>query len=227
MKAEELFSLPGNFPFRSFFNTDCTPWSWIPKIGEALASSALVSQFPAPADLPSGVVIEGRVFLDRAVKLAPNVVIQGPAFIGARTEIRPGAFIRGNLIVGEDCVLGNSCEFKDSLLLNHVEVPHFNYVGNSVLGNRAHLAAGVICSNLRLDQQEVWVAIPGGKVNSGLRKLGAMVGDRAEVGCNTVLNPGTILGKRSLVYPGMAFGGFLESETVAGTKTEILRVNRR
>ena len=166
------------------------------------------------------------MFLHPTVKLSPNVVIMGPAHIGAGTVLRPGVYIRGDVIVGEGCVLGNSCEFKASLLLDRVETPHFNYVGNSVLGNRAHLGAGVICSNLRLDRQEVWVKLPGGKVNSGLRKLGALVGDGAEVGCNAVLNPGTILGKRSLVYPSMAFGGFLEPETVAGARTEILRVNR-
>ena len=227
MNAEDLFAIPENFPFPSYFKSGHTPWSWIPQIGQALESPDFVSHVSTPVDLPSGTVVLGQVFLHPTVKLSPNVVIHGPAFIGAGSELRPGVFIRGNVIVGEGCILGNSCEFKESLLLNRVETPHFNYVGNSVLGNGAHLAAGVICSNLRLDRQEVWVSLPVGKVNSGLRKLGALVGDGAEVGCNTVLNPGTILGKRSLVYPGMAFGGFLEPETVAGAKTEILRVNRR
>ena len=227
MKAEDLFALPDNFPFRSYFNTDDAPWSWIPQIGRALGNSGFAPCHSNPKGLPSGVVIEGRVFLHPTVQLSPNLVIRGPAYIGAGTELRPGVFIRGNVIVGEGCVLGNSCEFKDSLLLDRVETPHFNYVGNSVLGNGAHLAAGVICSNLRLDRQEVWVSLPSGKVNSGLRKLGALVGDEAEVGCNTVLNPGTILGKRSLVYPSLAFGGFLEPEMVAGSRTEIIHVNRR
>jgi NDP-sugar pyrophosphorylase family protein len=161
------------------------------------------------------------------VKLPPQATIIGPAYIGARTEIRPGAFIRGNVITGEGCVLGNASEFKNCLLLDGVQAPHFNYVGDSILGNGAHLAAGVICSNLRLDQGEVVIQLPAGPVSTGLRKFGAVLGDKAEVGCNAVLNPGTLLGPRSLVMPCMSFGGYLPANTIARVKQTVTTVPRR
>ena len=141
--------------------------------------------------------------------------------------LRPGVFIRGNVIAGAGGVLGNSCEFKNCLLLERVQVPHFSYVGDSVLGNGAHLGAGVICSNLRLDQNEVPVEMPdGSRKKSGLRKLGALVGDGAEIGCNAVLNPGTVLGRRALVMPAMAFRGTLASNSIAYTHAPILKAPR-
>ncbi|MDA0348642.1 MAG: UDP-N-acetylglucosamine diphosphorylase [Verrucomicrobia bacterium] len=227
MIAEELFSIPDNFPFKSYFGGDDTPWSWVGQIRLALESSDFVAQIPIPASIPPGVVIEGAVFIDPSVVLSPNVVIQGPAYIGAGTEIRPGAFIRGNVIVGENCVLGNCSEFKNCLLLNNVQAPHYNYVGDSILGNGAHLAAGVICSNLRLDQANVPIKLNTGHVDSGLRKLGALVGDEAEIGCNTVLNPGAVLGKRSIVYPSMSFDGVLEADSIAAVKQEMRIIKRR
>ncbi|MCZ6675610.1 MAG: UDP-N-acetylglucosamine diphosphorylase [Verrucomicrobia bacterium] len=227
MKAEELFSIPQNFPFRSFFPRDSPPWTWIGQIKKAFCSLDFAPNVLDSDLFPAGVVIEGPVYLDPSAILYPNVVIQGPAYIGPKTEIRPGAIIRSNVIVGEGCVLGNSSEFKNCLLLDGVQAPHFNYVGDSVLGNGAHLGAGVICSNLRLDHAKVPVMLPSGFVDSKMKKLGALVGDGAEVGCNSVLNPGTILGKRSLVYPSMAFGGFLENDSIAAYKQEVRIVKRR
>jgi NDP-sugar pyrophosphorylase family protein len=221
MKASDLFSLPPSLAaFAAHFPGDAAPWAWVKAIGPALASV----QRCVPASLPAGVQIDGAVYLHPTVKL-PNVcTIIGPVWIGATTEIRPGAFIRGNVIVGEGCVLGNSCEFKNALLMDGVQVPHFSYVGDSILGNKAHLAAGVICSNLRLDQKPVNVRLADGSVvDTGLRKLGAMVGDAAEVGCNAVLQPGTIIGRRALVFPLTAFGGVLPGAMIAvarGTRIE-------
>jgi NDP-sugar pyrophosphorylase family protein len=117
--------------------------------------------------------------------------------------------VRGNVIVGEGCVLGNACEYKNCLLMDGVATPHYNYVGDSVLGNRAHLGAGAICSNYRLDHRDVLVREGDTVHTTGLRKFGAIIGDGAEVGCNAVLNPGTLLGKRALVMPAIAFGGYL------------------
>ncbi len=177
--------------------------------------------------MPPGCAIEGKVYLHPSVKLPPFCSITGPAYIGEGCEIRPGAFIRGNVIAGKGCVLGNSCEFKNCLLLDGVQVPHFSYVGDSVLGNRAHLGAGVICSNLRLDQADVPVQQPdGSRIFSGLRKLGALVGDHAEVGCNSVLNPGSILGKRSVVMPNTSFRETLKANTIAYTKSPIQTLPR-
>jgi bifunctional N-acetylglucosamine-1-phosphate-uridyltransferase/glucosamine-1-phosphate-acetyltransferase GlmU-like protein len=129
--------------------------------------------------------------------------------------------------VGEGGVLGNSCEFKNCLLLDSVQVPHFSYVGDSVLGNRAHLGAGAICSNLRLDQQPVVIRTTGAIYETGLRKFGAIVGDGAEVGCNAVLNPGAILGRRALVLPTMAFSGVLPAGMIASGRPAVKFVPRR
>ena len=227
MQAEELFSFPDTIPFQDVFLPSDRPWEWVRKIKQVFSSANFQPNNAHWSDLPSGTLIEGNVFIDPSVKLSPNVVIYGPAYIGAGVETRPGVFIRGNVVVGERSVLGNSCEFKNCLLLNDVQAPHFNYVGDSVLGNKAHLAAGVICSNLRLDQAEVPVKLQGGLENSGLTKLGALIGDEAEVGCNSVLNPGTILGRRSLVYPSMAFGGSLEADSIVAPQPQVPRVVKR
>jgi NDP-sugar pyrophosphorylase family protein len=177
--------------------------------------------------VPPGVHVEGSVWLGEGVRLPPYATLIGPAWIGPGTEIRPGAYVRGNVMVGAGAVLGNACEFKHCLLLDGVQAPHFNYVGDSILGERAHLGAGVICSNLRLDQQEVTVRLPEGVVSTGLRKFGAVLGDEAEVGCNAVLNPGTILGKRALVMPATAFGGYLPAATIARTRGVLQTFPRR
>jgi NDP-sugar pyrophosphorylase family protein len=180
-----------------------------------------------PSDLPVGVSVTGPVHIDPSVQLPHVCTIVGPAYIGPETEIRPGAYVRGNLIVGRGCVLGNACEFKNALLLDGVKVPHFSYVGDTVLGNSCHLGAGVICSNIRLDGNDVSLQLPSGLVDTGLRKLGALLGDGAEVGCNAVLQPGTLIGRRSLVYPLTAFGGFLDHDQIAGAKSNLRRLPRR
>ncbi len=225
MFASDFFALPPSLAaFVPHFPQDVPPWEWVPRIGPALAAQTLGGR---PHQLPPGVHLEGNVYLDPTVKLPSTATIIGPAWIGPGTEIRPGAFIRGNVIAGANCVLGNSCEFKNCLLLDGVQVPHFSYVGDSVLGNGAHLAAGAICSNLRLDQKTVTVHTPAGPRDSGLRKLGAILGDNAEVGCNAVLNPGTLLGPRALVMPAMAFGGYLPPATIAKTRQSVVQLPRR
>jgi UDP-N-acetylglucosamine diphosphorylase / glucose-1-phosphate thymidylyltransferase / UDP-N-acetylgalactosamine diphosphorylase / glucosamine-1-phosphate N-acetyltransferase / galactosamine-1-phosphate N-acetyltransferase len=223
--SSEFFALPPSLlQFAPFFPAEAAPWDWLKQIGAALASAEL----GAPsAKVPAGVHLEGRVWLHASVKLPAHATIIGPAWIGAKTEIRPGAFIRGNVITGEGCVLGNSSEFKNCLLLDGVQAPHFNYVGDSILGNGAHLGAGVICSNLRLDQAEVTVRLPAGVVATGLRKFGAILGDKAEVGCNAVLNPGTLLGPRALVMPTMSFGGYLPANTIARVRQTVTTIARR
>ncbi len=225
MKASELFNLPASLQvFAASFSADVGPWEWLKQIGAALKGVS----FPATSRvLPPGVHVEGAVFIAPSVKLPPHATIIGPAWIGAGTEIRPGAYIRGNVIVGANCVLGNSCEFKNCLLMDGVQVPHFSYVGDSVLGNGAHLGAGVILSNLRLDQQTISVRLPEGVVDTGLRKFGAILGDKAEVGCNAVLQPGTILGKRALVMPTVAFAGYLPDATIARVRVAVTTMPRR
>lgn len=225
MQAADLFALPPSLRvFAAFFRPEAAPWEWLKQIAPALQAQRFEAARP---QVPAGVHLEGFVHLDPTVKLPPYATIIGPVWIGARTEIRPGAFIRGNVIVGEDGVLGNACEFKNCLLLDRVQVPHFSYVGDSILGSGAHLGAGVICSNLRLDQQEVAVRLPSGIVQTGLRKCGAILGDEAEVGCNAVLQPGTILGRRALVMPLTSFSGHLPAATIAGQRQAVAKLPRR
>lgn len=225
VKASEFFQLPASLAlFARHFRADVAPWEWLKQISAALATLTV----PPPAvSFPPGVHVEGALWVHPTVKLPAYATLIGPAWIGARTEIRPGAFIRGNVVVGEDCVLGNACEFKHCVLLDGVQVPHFSYVGDSVLGNRAHLGAGVICSNLRLDQQMVVVRTETASFETGLKKFGAILGDAAEVGCNAVLNPGTVLGPRALVTPAISFNGYLPAGTIAHARPPIKFIARQ
>jgi NDP-sugar pyrophosphorylase family protein len=224
VKASELFSFPNSLPFSEFFDENVDAWEWIKAIGPALEAYEMSLHEDG---VPPGVHIEGDVYIDQTVKLPPAATIIGPAYIGPETELRSGVYIRGNVIVGRGCILGNSCEFKNALLLDNVKVPHFSYVGDSILGNGAHLGAGVILSNFRLDQQLISINLPGKTAHTGLRKMGALLGDGAEVGCNAVLQPGTILGRRSLVYPLTAFGGVLEKEMIVGNRPTMRTVPRK
>jgi UDP-N-acetylglucosamine diphosphorylase / glucose-1-phosphate thymidylyltransferase / UDP-N-acetylgalactosamine diphosphorylase / glucosamine-1-phosphate N-acetyltransferase / galactosamine-1-phosphate N-acetyltransferase len=225
VKASEFFSLPASLVhFARHFRADVAPWEWLKQLGAALAA---LSEPPAVTGFPLGVHVEGQVWLHASVKLPPYATIIGPIWIGARTEIRPGAYLRGNVIAGEDCVLGNACEFKNCLLMDRVQVPHFSYVGDSILGNGTHLGAGVVCSNLRLDQQPIVVRTADATYETGLRKFGAILGDHAEVGCNAVLNPGTLLGQRALITPAIAFGGHLPAGTIAHARPAVQMIPRR
>lgn len=173
-------------------------------------------------------VVGYRVYVGPGAVIEANAIVKGPAWIGCGTVVRSGAYVRENVIVGSDCVLGNSSEFKNCLLFNRCEVPHFNYVGDSILGFRAHLGAGVICSNVRLDRASVKVRDgEGGFLDTGLRKFGAIVGDRTEIGCNTVLSPGSILGRDCIVYPLTSWQGVLPERSIAKSHGEIRVVERR
>jgi len=225
MRADQFFTLPESLAgFAEFFDGAASVWTLLPQIKPALAD---LQGNTAGRDLPIGVTVEGEVWLDPTVKLPGSATLIGPAWIGPECEIRPGAFVRGNVIAGRGCVLGNSCEFKNCLLMDEVQVPHFSYVGDSILGNRAHLAAGVILSNLRLDQNSVTIRLPQGLADTGQRKFGAVLGDDAEVGCNAVLQPGTLLGKRSLVMPTLAFGGYLDDAHIAKERISVSMIRRR
>ena len=170
------------------------------------------------------------VYIGEGTVIEPGAMIKGPAWIGRNCEVRHGAYIRENVLVGDGAVLGNSCEFKNCLLFDGAQVPHFNYVGDSILGHKAHLGAGVILSNVRLDHAEVEVTCTDGtRVGSGLRKFGAIVGDFAEIGCNSVLNPGSIIGRHGMVYPTTAWHGVLPENAVArgSARPSVLERRRR
>lgn len=207
MLASDFFELPESMPFADFFSPDDRPWEWLPKIKEALSG---LKGNASEQDLPSALRVEGEVYISDGVILPAFASIKGPCWIGEGVEIRPGAYIRGNVIIGAGSVIGNSCEYKNSLLMENTQTPHFSYVGDSILGSGAHLGAGVILSNLRFDQKNIRVNIDGEQLDTGLRKFGAILGEKAEVGCNTALMPGSIIGKGSLVGPTMSFSGYLE-----------------
>jgi NDP-sugar pyrophosphorylase family protein len=178
-------------------------------------------------ELPPGVYLGEHVFIDEGVVIEPGAIIKGPAWIGKHTVIRSGAYLRENVIVGDGCTLGNSCEFKNCLLFDDCEVPHFNYVGDSILGNGAHLGAGVILSNVRLDRKEVSVQHAQGSTATGLRKFGAVIGDHAEIGCNSVINPGSLIGRRSILYPLSNFTGILPADSILKVRQTHQVVDRK
>lgn len=176
---------------------------------------------------------EGRVYFGPAVYVGEGTVIEdgvmikGPALIGRNCEIRHNAYLRENVIIGDHCVVGNACELKNALLFNRAVVPHFNYVGDSILGSHAHLGAGVKISNVKLAPGNIFLTIDGQRVDTGLRKFGALVGDHAEVGCNAVLNPGSILGRHAIVYPNTNWRGILPAHSVAKNKAPVEVVPRQ
>ena len=168
---------------------------------------------------------EGDIWIAKSAKIAPTACINGPAIIGKDTEVRHCAFIRGNAIVGEDCVVGNSTELKNVVLFNCVQVPHYNYVGDAVLGYKSHMGAGSICSNVKSDKQLVVVKDGEEKIETGLKKFGAMLGDHVEVGCGSVLNPGTVIGRNSNIYPLSPVRGCVPAVSIYKSRTEIVSKN--
>lgn len=179
-------------------------WDVLPKIGPYLQKHLKKG---SSARLIGQPVIGENVYLGEGTIVEPGVYIRGPAWIGKNCEIRHGAYIRENVIAGDGCVLGNSCEFKNCILLSGAHVSHFSYVGDSVVGRDVNLGAGVILSNYRLDGQSIRVRVAGQARETGLRKFGAMVGDRASIGCNAVLNPGSLLSKEAKILPGTIWSG--------------------
>lgn len=178
-------------------------------------------------EVASTAYIGPQVYIGEGTVVEPNAVIKGPAWIGKNCQVRAGCYIRENVIVGDGVVLGNSCEFKNCVIFDRCEVPHYNYVGDSILGYKAHLGAGVVLSNVRLDRAEVHVSDGAGRVPTGLRKFGAVIGDEAEVGCNSVINPGSLLGRRSIIFPLSNFSGVLPPETLLRTRQQQSVIERR
>ena len=178
---------------KELFDSCEYPWEMLPKIKEWILG-LIESGLPEFTELKPG------VWVGKDVKIADYVTIEAPAIIGHGTEIRPGAYIRGNVITGSGCVMGNSSEFKNCILLDRVQVPHYNYVGDSVLGNKAHMGAGSICSNLKSDGKPVVIHGDEDYV-TGLRKIGGILADGADAGCGCVINPGTVIGKGTRIYP--------------------------
>ncbi len=162
-----------------------------------------------------------HIWIARNAKVAPTACLNGPLIVDEEAEIRHCAFIRGSAIVGKGAVVGNSTELKNVILFNKVQVPHYNYVGDSVLGFKSHMGAGSITSNVKSDKTLVTVQGEGIRIETGLKKMGAMLGDNVEVGCNSVLNPGTVIGRNSNIYPTSMVRGVIPSNSIYKTRTEI------
>lgn len=178
--------------------------------------------------LPEGFVeIKPNVFVHETAVVSQSAYLGENVIVGAFSEIRHCAFIRGNALIGENCVVGNSSEVKNSILFDGVQIPHFNYAGDSILGRSAHLGAGAIISNLKSDKSTVFLRTAAKTADTGLKKFGAIVGDFAEIGCNSVLNPGTVIGKNASVYPLSCVRGFVPRDCIYKSKTEIIKKNRR
>ncbi len=189
----------------------------LPKIKEC-ALSLVNSELEGYTLLSDGVIV------GKDVRIYPTATIEGPAVIGSGTEVRPGAFIRGSVITGEGCVIGNSSELKNCILLDGVQIPHYNYIGDSILGNKAHTGAGTICSNLKSDGKSV--VVHGDKeYQTGLRKLGGILADGADIGCGSVINPGTVIGKNTSVYPLTSLRGVYPADCIVKeTHTVVKRI---
>ena len=209
VKTKELFECEVSY-LKELFDKCEYPWEMLPLIKEYI--NKITDGFKE---------IEPGVFVGENVKIYPTVTIEAPAVIGSGTEIRPGAFLRGNVITGENCVIGNSSELKNCILLNKVQVPHYNYVGDSILGNKAHMGAGSICSNLKSDGKAV-VIHGDEEYETGLRKIGAILADGADVGCGCVLNPGTVIGKNTSVYPLNALRGVFPGDCIIKSQSNVV-----
>lgn len=191
------------------------PWEALPKIGEWIIELGEKLD-PSLYDKK-----EDNIWIAKSAKIYPNANIYGPAIIGEETEVRPGAFVRGNALVGNHCVVGNSTELKNVILFNNVQVPHYNYVGDSILGYKSHMGAGSITSNVKSDKTLVVVKDEGSGIETGLKKFGAMLGDQVEVGCNSVLNPGTVIGKNTNVYPLSSVRGVIPENSIFKSPSNI------
>src|ERR1043166_4270678 len=168
-----------------------------------------------------------KAFIGEGTLVEDGAMIKGPAIIGRNCEIRHNAYIRENVILGDNCIVGNSTEIKNALLFNHAVAPHFNYIGDSILGYKAHLGAGVKISNIKLVQGNVTIELNGKPFDTGLRKFGALLGDNVDVGCNAVLNPGAIIGRGSVVYPNTNWRGILAENMIVKNKAEQELVARK
>jgi NDP-sugar pyrophosphorylase family protein len=196
----------------AIFEGTVDAWEILPKLAAYLQENLVPINFGKIIGHP---MIDEQVFIGRDTVIEPGACIKGPAWIGPNCHIRHGAYIRENVIIGAGSVIGNSSEIKNSILFNNCQVPHFNYVGDSILGAKVHLAAGVIVSNLKLNGDLITLRVGGDVVATGLRKFGALIGDGSEVGCNAVINPGSIIGRHSLIYPGVCWRGILPANSIA------------
>ena len=214
MKTALLYDTRHSIACR-FLNQYEYPWEALPHIGDFITELG--------ATLPDSEYkkVGKNIWIHKSVKMPPTSCIMGPAIICQDAEIRHGAFIRGNVIIGAGAVVGNSVELKNVVLFDKVQVPHYNYVGDSILGYKAHMGAASLTSNVKSDKTLVKVHAEDGDIETGLKKFGAMVGDEVEVGCGSVLNPGTVIGKNSNIYPLSSVRGCVDEHSIYKKQGEI------
>lgn len=191
------------------------PWEALPKIGE------LIKALIPTLDRDKYTEVSRDVWIAKSAKVAPSALIDGPTIIGENTEIRHCAYIRGNALIGDGAVVGNSCELKNAIISDGVQIPHYNYVGDSILGYKSHMGAGAVASNFRLDKKTINVGRGEERISTGLRKMGVILGDYSEVGCNSVLYPGTVVGRRCLIYPLTGVRGIVPEDSIVKSDGEI------
>lgn len=215
IKIEDLFDLNETIA-AELFEGATYPWEVLPKIGEFIIK--LGSTLPADEYEKHG----DNIWIAKSAKVFESAYINGPCIIGKDAEVRHCAFIRGNAIVGEGAVVGNSTELKNVVLFNKVQVPHYNYVGDSILGCKAHMGAGSITSNVKSDKKLVVIKCGENNIETGLKKVGAFLGDNVEVGCGSVLNPGTVIGRASNVYPLSSVRGVVAGGSIYKKRGEVV-----
>lgn len=216
LTVKEMYTLEETIA-KDIFDGITYPWEVLPKIGEFIVK--LGESLPADEYDKAG----DNIWIAKSAKVFASAYINGPAIIGKNAEVRHCAFIRGNAIVGEGAVVGNSTELKNVILFNKVQVPHYNYVGDSVLGYKSHMGAGSITSNVKSDKKLVVIKTPEGKIETGLKKFGAMLGDEVEVGCGTVLNPGSVVGSHTNIYPLSSVRGYVPGGSIYKCQGEVVK----
>jgi NDP-sugar pyrophosphorylase family protein len=222
-RPEDLFDLRET-EHASVFEGCAHAWEALKKVSGYITANLK----PGLQNRCDGVAFIGKqVFIGEGTVVEDGAMIKGPAIIGRNCEIRHNAYIRDNVIIGDGCVVGNSTEIKNSLLFNRAVAPHFNYIGDSILGHKAHVGAGVVLSNFKSLPGNIFVELEGRPHDTGLRKFGALVGDGAEVGCNSVLNPGSIIGRGAVIYPGTNWRGILPANMIVKNKGNLEVVVRR
>ena len=220
LTVKENYSLDQTIA-KDIFNGVTYPWEVLPKI------SSFILELGATLSEDEYEKRGENVWVAKSAKVAPTAFINGPAIIGKDAEVRHCAFIRGNAIVGEGAVVGNSTELKNVILFNKVQVPHYNYVGDSVLGYKSHMGAGSITSNVKSDKKLVVVKAGEETIETGMKKFGAMLGDEVEVGCGSVLNPGTVVGNHSNIYPLSSVRGFVPANSIYKKQGEVVTKEER
>lgn len=215
LKNKNLFNMDETIAKDIFEDIDF-PWEVLPLIGEfiiKLGNTLSTDEYEKRGD---------NIWIAKTAVIAPSASIAGPCIIGKQTEVRHCAFIRGNAMIGENCVVGNSTELKNVILFNNVQVPHYNYVGDSILGYKSHMGAGSITSNVKSDKTKVTIRYQGDILETGLKKMGAILGNYVEVGCGSILNPGTVIGSNTNIYPLSMVRGYVPKGSIYKKQGEVV-----